>query len=125
VSHLVQACHQGFATGRAKDQKGGCIFTYNIGCMQQLGGQTWNWGAQILNVGAGHHWPPAGDGPDLVVVLAQENAKWFTASWRCWLCTTKMQTSVGTDFNIKFRHNVTSLNIMEIIPAGPWPFASW
>jgi len=31
--------------------------------MQQPGGQTWNGGAQISNGEAGHHWPPAGDGP--------------------------------------------------------------
>ena len=26
--------------------------------------QTRNGGTQISNGGAGHHWPPAGDGPD-------------------------------------------------------------
>jgi len=31
--------------------------------MQQPGGQTWNGGHQF-QMGGGHHWPPAGDGPD-------------------------------------------------------------
>jgi len=31
--------------------------------MQQPVGQMWNEGAPISNGGAGHHWPPAGDGP--------------------------------------------------------------
>ena len=47
----------------AKNQKGGTFLKYSIGCMQQQVGQTWNGGAPISNGGAGHHWPPAGDGP--------------------------------------------------------------
>ena len=35
--------------------------------MQQPGGQTWNGRAQILNGGAGHQWPPAGDDPGDIV----------------------------------------------------------
>jgi len=31
--------------------------------MQQPGDQR-EMGAQVSNGGAGHHWPPAGDGPD-------------------------------------------------------------
>jgi len=55
----------GFSSRGAKNQKegpktrrGATFLKYNIGCMQQPGGQTWNGGAPISNRGAGHHWPP-------------------------------------------------------------------
>jgi len=53
----------GFRSRGTKSHKGGCIFKYNIGCMQQPGDQTLKWGAQTLNGVSGHHCPPAGDGP--------------------------------------------------------------
>ena len=59
-----QARRQDLAAGGAKNQKGGHILKYGIGCMQQRGGQTWNWGAQISNGGLGTTGTPAGDGSD-------------------------------------------------------------
>jgi len=50
--------------GGAKNQKGGHILKYSIGCMQQQGGQTRNGGKPISKGGPGTTAPPAGDGPD-------------------------------------------------------------
>jgi len=43
-NEFIQARRQNFTTGGAKDQKGGAHFQtqYNIGCMQQPEGKTWN-----------------------------------------------------------------------------------
>jgi len=49
--------------GGAKNQKGVHILKIQYWIYVATGGPNVKWGAPISNGGAGHHWPPAGDGP--------------------------------------------------------------
>ena len=54
-----QARRQDFAIGGSKEQKGGGhIFKYDIGCMQQPEGQTWNGGDRFQMGGRAPLAPP-------------------------------------------------------------------
>ena len=46
-----------------KTRRGGHVFKYSIGCMQQPVGQAWNGGGTDFKRGPGTTGPPAGDGP--------------------------------------------------------------
>jgi len=50
--------------GRARNQKGGHILKIQYWMYAETGGPNEKWGSPISNGGAGHHWPPAGDGPE-------------------------------------------------------------
>jgi len=63
--NVVKSMPRGSKTKRGQKPEGGVtFFKFNIGCMQQQGGQTWNGGTDF-KWGAGHHCPPAGDDPVL------------------------------------------------------------
>jgi len=51
--------------GEPKNHKGEHIFKIQYWMYAATRSQTWNGGAQILNVRGGHHWSPAGDDLDL------------------------------------------------------------
>ena len=59
----IQARRQDVAAGGPKTRSGATFLKYNIGCMQQPVGQTWNGGAPIPNGAPGTTGPPAGYGP--------------------------------------------------------------
>ena len=59
----AQARRQDVAAGGAKNQKGGHIFKIQYWMYEETGGPNVKWGGTDFKWGAGHHWPPAGDGP--------------------------------------------------------------
>ena len=61
--NLTQARRQDVAAGGGKNQKGGHIFKIQYWMYAATGEPNVKYG------GAGHHCPPAGDGPDLTTVL--------------------------------------------------------
>jgi len=60
---LRQARRQVFAAGWASNHKGGPKFLNTIMDVCSNRGAKHEMGVRVLNGGAGHHWPPAGDGP--------------------------------------------------------------
>jgi len=71
MAMLRQARRQDLAPGRAKNQmegpknSRGHIFKIQYWMYAATGGPNVKWGEPISNGGAGHHWPPASDGPVL------------------------------------------------------------
>jgi len=51
--------------GEAKNQKGGPHFENTALDVWSNQGPNVKWGITDFKWGAGHHWPPAGDGPDV------------------------------------------------------------
>ena len=59
----TQARRQDFAAGGPKTTRGATFLKYNIGCMQQPWGQTWNGGHRFQMGWSGTTGSPGGDGP--------------------------------------------------------------
>ena len=69
----------------------------------ETGGPNEKWGSPISNGGAGHHWPPAGDGPGFDF-----------AYFKCKTNPIVVQIIFGTQFGFLQTINDTSENINSL-----------
>jgi len=96
ASGFTQARRQDLAAGGGKNQKegpktrrGSHIFKIQCWMYAATGGPNVKSGAPILNGGAKHHWPPAGDGPGFTTTpMAELN------------CSCKRRKYIG-QYNVK------------------------
>ena len=124
-----QVRRQDLVAGGPKTRSGGHIFKIQYWMYAVTGGPNVKWGGTDFKWGAGHHWPPAGDGPawntsfsgvslQWNISVSDTSAKIFIlfllskfANYRCPVTRFSKKKLLAKNF----QHNLHELNLMTYI----------
>jgi len=115
----LQARRQDLAAGgpktrkRVKNQKGRLHFKIQCRMYAATGGPNVKWGAPISYGGAGHHWPPAGDGCVFLATVNTRSENDSSLSKRIWVCLSRR---VARNFDWRGANNNKVSTFKYIMP---------